>query len=65
MSKSLGNSFFLKDALKIYSGELLRFYLISVHYRNDFNFNEIDLLSSKKRLDKLYRLKKRILSTKK
>ena len=60
MSKSLGNSFFLKDALKIYDGELLRYYLISVNYRNDFNFNEEDLLSSKKRLDKLYRLKKRL-----
>ena len=60
MSKSLGNSFFLKDALKIYDGELLRFYLIGVHYRNDFNFNEEDLLSAKKRLDKLYRLKKRL-----
>jgi len=60
MSKSLGNSFFLKDALKVYDGELIRFYLISVHYRNDFNFNEVDLLSSKKRLDKLYRLKKRV-----
>ena len=60
MSKSLGNSFFLKDALKIYNGELLRYYLISVNYRNDFNFNEVDLQNSKKRLDKLYRLKKRL-----
>lgn len=61
MSKSLGNSFFLKDALKVYDGEVLRNYLISIHYRSDFNFNEEDLLISKKRLDKLYRLKKRIL----
>jgi len=60
MSKSLGNSFFLKDALKVYDGEVLRYYLNSVHYRNDFNFNETDLLTSKKRLDKLYRLKKRV-----
>ena len=60
MSKSLGNSFFLKDALKHYDGEVLRFYLLSVHYRSNFDFNEIDLLSSKKRLDKLYRLKKRV-----
>ncbi len=60
MSKSLGNSFFLKDALKVYDGELLRYYLISVHYRNDFNFNEVDLQNSKKRLDRLYRLKKRL-----
>lgn len=61
MSKSLGNSFFLKDALKAYDGEILRYYLNSVHYRNDFNFNEEDLLSAKKRLDKLYRLKKRVV----
>lgn len=64
MSKSLGNSFFVKDALKVYDGEVLRNYLISVHYRNDFNFNEEDLLNSKKRLDKLYRVKKRIVPTK-
>ena len=61
MSKSLGNSFFLKDALEVYDGEVLGYYLISIHYRSDFNFNEEDLLTSKKRLDKLYRLKKRIL----
>lgn len=60
MSKSLGNSFFLGDALKIYDGEVLRYYLNSVHYRNDFNFSEEELLTAKKRLDKLYRLKKRV-----
>jgi cysteinyl-tRNA synthetase len=60
MSKSLGNSFFLKDVLKSYSGEVVRFYLMSTHYRANFNFNEEDLISSKKRLDKLYRLKKRV-----
>ncbi len=64
MSKSLGNSFFIKDALKAYDGEILRNYLISIHYRNDFNFNEEDLLNAKKRLDKLYRLKKRVTPTK-
>ncbi|ADN08987.1 cysteine--tRNA ligase [Sulfurimonas autotrophica] len=60
MSKSLGNSFFLKDALKEYDGEVLRFYLLSTHYRSNFNFNTQDLAASKKRLDKLYRLKKRL-----
>nr|AOR51274.1 cysteinyl-tRNA ligase [uncultured bacterium pBF1] len=60
MSKSLGNSFFLKDALKVYDGEVLRFYLLGTHYRGDFNFNEEDLIASKKRLDRLYRLKKRL-----
>lgn len=60
MSKSLGNSFFLKDALALYDGEVLRFYLLSTHYRANFNFSEEDLLLSKKRLDKIYRLKKRV-----
>ena len=60
MSKSLGNSFFLKDALKEYDGEVLRFYLLSTHYRSNFNFNTQDLESAKKRLDKIYRLKKRL-----
>lgn len=60
MSKSLGNSFFIKDALKSYDGEILRYYLISTHYRLDLHFNEEDLISAKKRLDRLYRLKKRV-----
>ncbi|MBA1437404.1 MAG: cysteine--tRNA ligase [Epsilonproteobacteria bacterium] len=60
MSKSLGNSFFLKDALKEYNGEVLRFYLLGTHYRSNFNFNTQDLEASKKRLEKLYRLKKRL-----
>ena len=64
MSKSLGNSFFLKDALNSYHGEVLRFYLLSTHYRGDFNFNELDLQASKKRLDKIYRLKKRLFGMK-
>lgn len=61
MSKSLNNSFFIKDALKVYDGEILRNYLLGVHYRLALNFNEEDLLQSKKRLDKIYRLKKRIM----
>ncbi len=63
MSKSLGNSFFIKDALKVYDGEILRNYLLGVHYRLALNFNEEDLLQSKKRLDKLYRLKKRVIES--
>lgn len=60
MSKSLGNSFFLKDALKEYSGEVIRFYMLTTYYRADFGFNTEDLETSKKRLDKMYRLKKRV-----
>jgi len=62
MSKSLGNSFFLKDALKHYQGEVLRYYLCTTHYRQDLSFNEEDLINSKKRLDKIYRLKKRLVT---
>lgn len=61
MSKSLGNSFFVKDALKIYDGEVLRYYLLSLHYRSPLNFSHEDVLISKKRLDRLYRLKKRVI----
>ena len=60
MSKSLGNSFFLKDALLKYDGEVIRFYMLTTSYRSDFSFSEDDLISSKKRLDKLYRVKKRV-----
>ena len=60
MAKSLGNSFFLKDALKEYDGEVLRFYLLSTHYRSNFNFSTEELATAKKRLDKIYRLKKRL-----
>ncbi|MBF7047678.1 cysteine--tRNA ligase [Campylobacter volucris] len=60
MSKSLGNSFFLKDSLKIFCAEAIRFYLLSSHYRANFNYSLEDLKSSKKRLDKFYRLKKRL-----
>jgi cysteinyl-tRNA synthetase len=36
MSKSLGNSFFLKDVLKQYNGEVVRFYMLTSSYRIDF-----------------------------
>jgi cysteinyl-tRNA synthetase len=60
MSKSLDNSLFLKDILEKFDGEVVRLYLNSVHYRSDFNFIIDDLHTTKKRLDKLYRLKKRV-----
>ncbi len=60
MSKSLNNSFFVKDALKNVHGEVLRYYLLTSHYRAHFNYSHEDLNASKKRLDKIYRLKKRV-----
>ena len=61
MSKSLGNSFFLKDVLREYHSEVVRFYLLSTHYRLDFNFTEQGLGEAKKFVDRLYRLKKELL----
>lgn len=60
MSKSLGNSFFIKDALCHYDGEILRYYLLNTHYRAPLHFSNEDLKNSKKRLDKLYRFKQRV-----
>ncbi|WP_300701694.1 cysteine--tRNA ligase [uncultured Campylobacter sp.] len=60
MSKSLNNSFFIKDVLKEFNAEVIRFYLLSTHYRSHFNYSIEDLKSSKKRLDKFYRLKQRL-----
>ncbi len=61
MSKSLGNSFFLRDALNEYDAEVLRYYLAGVHYRNELEYSDEDIKSAKKRLDRLYRLKKRLV----
>ena len=61
MSKSLNNSFFLKDIFKLYHPEAVRFYMLNTHYRANFGFSDTDLIVCKKRLDKLYRLKKKLL----
>jgi cysteinyl-tRNA synthetase len=39
MSKSKGNFFTVRDILKEYDGETLRFFLLSGHYRNPINFS--------------------------
>ncbi len=40
MSKSLGNFMVLREALKKYSPEVLRFYFLSSHYRSPLDYNE-------------------------
>ncbi|MDO8492660.1 MAG: class I tRNA ligase family protein, partial [bacterium] len=40
MSKSLGNFMILREALKKYSPEVLRFYFLSSHYRSPLDYNE-------------------------
>ena len=60
MSKSLGNSFFIKDALAIAPGEAVRFYVMRGHYRANCNDDISELLGSEERVEKMYRLKKRL-----
>ncbi|MCI8645305.1 MAG: cysteine--tRNA ligase [Firmicutes bacterium] len=40
MSKSKGNFFTVRDILKSYGGEVIRFFLLSGHYRNPINFSD-------------------------
>ncbi len=39
MSKSKGNFFTVRDILKDYDGEVMRYFLLSGHYRNPINFS--------------------------
>ncbi|QCI25108.1 cysteine--tRNA ligase [Buchnera aphidicola (Rhopalosiphum padi)] len=54
MSKSLGNSFFLKDILIKYEAEVLRFFFLSTHYRHPIYYTEENLKKSQISLKYLY-----------
>lgn len=43
MSKSLGNMVFIRDALKAYRGDTIRWYLLSQHYHDDFYYERADV----------------------
>jgi cysteinyl-tRNA synthetase len=60
MSKSLGNFLMVKDILKAYHPEALRFFLLSNHYRSPIDFNEQAMRDASLGLDKLYSLLERI-----
>ena len=62
MSKSLGNIMLLKDYLKIYNGEILRFALLSTHYRSPLIWTENLMVQSKNILDKFYQALSRLES---
>ena len=55
MSKSLGNFFTIRDVLKKFDPEALRFFLISSHYRSPIDFAEQSLKEARIGLDKFYR----------
>lgn len=54
MSKSLGNFRLVRELLKQYDGEILRFSLLSSHYRSPLNFSEDLLKQAQASLDTLY-----------
>ena len=54
MSKSLNNFFTIRDVLKNYDGETLRYFLISSHYRSPLNYSEANIKSAQSGLKRLY-----------
>ena len=56
MSKSLGNFFTIKDVLKKFNPEVIRFFLLSSHYRSPIDFSDQNLNESKINLDRFYDL---------
>ncbi len=54
MSKSKGNFFTVRDILKDYSGEVIRFFLLSGHYRSPINFSDTLMEQAKSGLERLH-----------
>ena len=51
MSKSLGNSWYIKDFLNDHSANLLRIICLKIHYRSDLDFDE-DLIKKAQEIDR-------------
>jgi len=54
MSKSQGNTLVVHDLLKIYPGEVLRYLLLSGHYRQPLDWSDKELGRARRTLDRLY-----------
>ncbi|MDF1646066.1 MAG: cysteine--tRNA ligase [Legionellaceae bacterium] len=54
MSKSLGNFFTIEEMLDKYSPEVLRYFLLSSHYRSFLNYSDDNLMLASKALTRLY-----------
>jgi cysteinyl-tRNA synthetase len=54
MSKSLGNFFTIREVLKIYDPEVVRFFIIRTHYRSPLNYSDAHLDDAKAALKRLY-----------
>lgn len=53
MSKSLNNFFTVRDVAKKYGYEVVRYFLLSSHYRSPLNYSEESLLQCKNSLERL------------
>ena len=54
MSKSLGNFFTVREILKRYQPEIVRFFILRAHYRSPLNYSDQHLDDAKNALDRLY-----------
>ncbi|ODS24755.1 cysteine--tRNA ligase [Candidatus Endobugula sertula] len=54
MSKSLGNFFTIRDVFKKYHPEVIRYLIISSHYRSHINYSEDNLIEAKSGLERFY-----------
>jgi cysteinyl-tRNA synthetase len=54
MSKSLGNFFTIRDVLKRYDGETIRYFTLRTHYRSPVNFSDQNLDDARAALRRLY-----------
>ena len=54
MSKSLGNFFLIRDVLKVFDPEVVRFFLLRSHYRSFINYSDANLKDAHAGLARLY-----------
>ena len=54
MSKSLGNFFTIREVLKKYDAEVVRFFILRAHYRSPLNYSDVHLDDAKASLTRLY-----------
>ena len=54
MSKSLGNFFTIRDVLKEYDAETVRFFVVRSHYRSPLNYSDVHLNDARGALKRLY-----------
>jgi cysteinyl-tRNA synthetase len=54
MSKSLGNFFTIREVLKKYDAEVVRFFILRAHYRSPLNYSDKHLDDARQALSRLY-----------